>query len=95
MVDASLSPRRVHRLEWVLSAKPPRGKRRNALNRPVSDRHSKDIVRRWNREIEAEIRREAARRNPNRRWKAVSWTALWLVWLACLVLLLTYLKKLY
>ena len=63
----------------------------------MSDRESKDIARRWNREIEAEIRRseEAARRESEGPWKAVTWTALWLVWLALLVLLLLYLKTLH
>jgi hypothetical protein len=59
----------------------------------VSD--SKDIVRRWNREIEVELRREAARRDRGEPWKAVALTALWIAWLACLVLLLTCLKTLY
>jgi hypothetical protein len=53
----------------------------------VSDSDSKDIVRRWNREIEAELRREAARRDRNGPWKAVTWTVLWLIWLAFLVLI--------
>ncbi len=61
----------------------------------VSDSKSKDIVRRWNREIETEIRREAARRDQNGPWKAIAWTALWLIWLALLVLLLLFLKKLH
>lgn len=72
-------------------------KRRNALNPAVSDSDSKDIVRRWNREIEAEIRRreEAARRKRDGPWKAVAWTALWLAWLALLVLVLVFLKMLH
>ena len=74
----------------------PRGKRQAVPDRDVSDSDSKDIVRRWNREIEAEIRREAAgRRDRGRPWKAVGWTALWVAWLAGLVFLLTFLKKLY
>jgi hypothetical protein len=61
----------------------------------VSDNDSKDIVRRWNREIEAEIRREAARRDHKEPWKAVTLSALWLVWLAFLVLMLMYVKTLH
>ena len=61
----------------------------------MSESESKDIVRRWNREIETEIRREAARRDEDGSWKAIAWTALWLVWLALLVLLLIYIKKLH
>jgi hypothetical protein len=68
------------------------GKRRNMA---VSESDSKDIVRRWDREIEAEIRREAVRRDQDGPWKAIAWTALWLVWLALLALLLMFLKKLY
>ncbi|MGD9614290.1 MAG: hypothetical protein AB7H90_07260 [Alphaproteobacteria bacterium] len=58
---------------------------------------SKDIVRRWNREIEAELRRReaAARRDREGPWKAVTWTALWLAWLALLVLVLLHLKTLH
>ena len=58
---------------------------------------SKDIARRWNREIEAEIRRReaAARREGGGPWKAVTWTALWIAWLALLLLLLIYLKMLH
>jgi hypothetical protein len=61
----------------------------------VSESESKDIVRRWNREIETEIRREAARQDDRGPWKAVAWTALWLVWLALLIVLLMFLKKLH
>jgi hypothetical protein len=61
----------------------------------VSERDSRDIVRRWNREIEAELRRETAYRKDDGRWKAVAWTALWLLWLALLALLLMVLKKLH
>ena len=60
----------------------------------MSDSDSKDIVRRWNREIEAEIRRETARRDRNGPWKAVTWAALWLVWLGFLVLVLMSIKTL-
>ncbi len=61
----------------------------------ASESESKDIVRRWDREIETEIRREAARRDQDGPWKAIAWTALWLLWLALLVLLLMYLKTLH
>ncbi|MGE0260787.1 MAG: hypothetical protein AB7H71_13100 [Alphaproteobacteria bacterium] len=64
-------------------------------NVATSEGEPKDIVRRWNREIEAEIRREAARRDEAGPWKAIAWAALWLVWLVLLVLLLVFLKKLY
>lgn len=62
----------------------------------MSDNDSKDIVRRWNREIESEIRREAAaRRDRKEPWKAVTLSALWLVWLAFLVLMLMHAKTLH
>ena len=60
-----------------------------------SDSDSKDIVRRWNREIEDEIRREAARPGSDGPWKAVTWGVLWLLWLALLVVLLLHLKALH
>ena len=61
----------------------------------MSDSDSKDIVRRWNREIEAEMRREAARRDRDGPWKAVTWTALWVAWLALLILVLIHLRTLH
>jgi hypothetical protein len=63
----------------------------------VSDSDSKDIVRRWNREVEADIRRReaAARQEGQGPWKAVAWTALWIAWLALLLLLLMYVKALH
>jgi len=62
----------------------------------VSDSDSKDILRRWNREIEADIRRREAaeRREGEGSWKAVTWTALWVGWLALLILVLIYLRAL-
>jgi hypothetical protein len=44
------------------------------------ERDSKRIVREWNREIEAEIRRLAARRDDG-KWSIVVWTVLELIWL--------------
>jgi hypothetical protein len=61
----------------------------------VSERNSKRIIRQWDREIEDEVRREAARNADAGRWKAVSWAALWLLWLAALVALLEYLRALH
>jgi type VI protein secretion system component VasF len=68
-----------------------------APNRELSDSDSKDFARRWNREIEADIRRReaAARREREGPWKAITWTALWIAWLALLLLLLMFLKTLY
>ena len=60
----------------------------------MSKRDSKRIIRQWDREIEEEIRREAARDGGNGPWKAVSWGALWLVWLAALVALVSHMKGL-
>lgn len=54
----------------------------------VTERDSERIVRQWNREIEDEARRaEARERANNGPWKAVTWTALWVVWLGLLVAL--------
>lgn len=60
----------------------------------MSERDSKRIIRQWDREIEDEVRREAARNAVGGRWKAVSWAALWLFWLALLIGLLDLLKTL-
>lgn len=49
------------------------------------DRDSKRIVREWNREIEADIRR-LAERDGEGRWKIVVWTVLELIWLVGLFL---------
>ena len=80
--------------------RPPNSSRRDApaaSNREVSDSDSKDILRRWNREIEADIRRREAAEREERRgpWKAVTWTALWIAWLVLLLLLLISLKTLH
>lgn len=48
---------------------------------------SKRIVREWDREIESEIRRLAARPDDG-KWKIVVWTVLEVVWLAGLVAVL-------
>ena len=48
------------------------------------ERDSKRIAREWNREIEAEIRRHAARQDDG-KWKIVVWVALEVIWLAALV----------
>ena len=70
-------------------SRPPEVPRRDAPaapNRESSDSGSKDILRRWNREIEADIRRReaAARQEREGPWKAVTWTALWIAgWPCC------------
>jgi hypothetical protein len=61
----------------------------------VTERDSKQIVRQWNREIEDEIRRAAAQDSEaDGPWKAVTWTVLWVLWLALLVLLFVHVKSL-
>lgn len=57
------------------------------------ERDSERIVRQWNREIEEEVRRAAAREAKSQPWRAVVWGALWLLWLAALVALLAQLKS--
>ena len=55
----------------------------------------KRIIRQWNREIEDELRRDAAARAAaGGRWRIVGWSALWLLWLAALVVLLGHFKLL-
>lgn len=58
------------------------------------ERDSKHIVREWNREIEADIRRLAARQQDG-RWKIVVWVALEAVWLLALVALLGLVSRLH
>jgi len=58
----------------------------------VAQDDSKRIIRQWDREIEDEIRREAARNAASGPWKAVVWGALWLLWLALLAALIAYAK---
>jgi hypothetical protein len=60
----------------------------------VTERDSKRIIRQWDREIEDEIRRDAGRDPDNGPWKAVGWGAVWLLWLAVLVALLSHVKGL-
>jgi len=60
----------------------------------VAERDRKRIIRQWNREIEDEIRREAARNNAAGPWKAVAWAGLWMLWLALLVALVVHVKSL-
>jgi hypothetical protein len=43
---------------------------------------AKRVIREWNRQIEAEIRREALR--DDGRWKIVVWVALEVLWLVAL-----------
>ena len=58
----------------------------------MSDHHSKRIIRQWDREIEDEIRREAARNIAGGPWKAVVWGVLWVLWLGLLLLLIAHTK---
>lgn len=60
----------------------------------MTEHDSKRIIRQWNREIEDEIRRDTPRDADNGPWKAVSWAALWLLWLGALVALVSQLKGL-
>ena len=60
----------------------------------MSEHDTKRIIRQWDREIEDEIRRAAARNTANGRWKGVVWGALWLLWLGLLVALLAHSRAL-
>ena len=48
--------------------------------------HAKRVVREWNREIEAEIRREVP--HDGGPWKIVVWVALEVLWLVALLAML-------
>lgn len=52
---------------------------------------AKRVVREWNREIDAEIRREA--RHDEGRWKIVVWVALELFWLAAIFVVLGFCSR--
>ncbi len=56
--------------------------------------HSKRIVRQWKREVEDEVRRESQRRDAAQPWRAVVYSALWLLWLVLLAGLLTHARVL-
>jgi hypothetical protein len=56
----------------------------------VTEHDSKRIVRQWDREIEDEIRREAARNAAGGPWKAVVWGTLWVLWLVLLAALIAH-----
>jgi hypothetical protein len=60
----------------------------------VSERDSKSIIRQWDREIEAEIRRETARQQDG-PWKAVVWGGLWCLWLGLLFGVIALIKPLH
>ena len=49
----------------------------------TAEHDTKRIVRQWNREIEDDNRRLAARADEG-PWRAVVWTALWVSWLLLL-----------
>jgi hypothetical protein len=55
---------------------------------------TKHIIRQWNREIEDETRRLAARKGEG-PWRAVVWGGLWLLWLGVLLGLIGLLRPLH
>jgi hypothetical protein len=56
---------------------------------------ARHIVRQWDRELADDRRREEAARRPRGPWRYVTWTALWLLWLAVLAGGLALLRPLY
>jgi len=61
---------------------------------PLSNPEVRRLIRQWDREIDAERRAEAARRHKE-PWRAVSWFALWLVWLALLLGVVGFIRPLH
>ena len=61
--------------------------RPSSIGNSLVERDSKRIVREWNREIEAEMRRLAAQRDEV-PWKILVWVLLEAVWLGALVVVL-------
>jgi len=59
----------------------------------VAQRDSKSIARRWNREIEDEIRRLAEARADRGPWRTAVWTVLWIVWICLLAAAFVHLKS--
>lgn len=59
----------------------------------VTRHDSERIARQWQREIDDEIRR-GERATADGPWRAVSWIALWLLWLVFLALLLGQIRSL-
>lgn len=72
-------------LEWV----PAAFRRSGGSGQNVAQDDSKHIARQWDREIEDEIRREAELNPAGGPWKVVVWGALWVLWLALLVSLIS------
>jgi len=60
----------------------------------LPDPEIRQIVRRWNREIDDDRRREGGHRDAG-PWRIVSWLALWLLWLGALVLLVELIRPLH
>jgi hypothetical protein len=61
----------------------------------MAERETKHIIRQWNREIEDETRRLAARAKGEGPWRAVVWGALWVSWLGALLALISLTKQLH
>jgi hypothetical protein len=60
----------------------------------IGEPDTKHIIRQWNREIEDETRRLAARKDEG-RWRAAVWGGLWLLWLGVVLGLLGLLRALH
>jgi hypothetical protein len=56
---------------------------------------TRHIIRQWDRELAADRRREEAAQRQTGPWRYVTWTALWLLWLAVLAGALALLRPLY
>jgi hypothetical protein len=68
--------------------------RRKPAGYAMAERETKHIIRQWNREIEDETRRLAARKDEG-RWRAVVWGGLWLLWLGLVLGLIGLLRPLH
>lgn len=61
----------------------------------MAERETKHIIRQWNREIEDETRRLAARGKDAGPWRALVWGAMWLLWLGALLALIGLMRPLH
>jgi hypothetical protein len=61
----------------------------------LSNPEIRRLIRQWDREIDDERRAAAAGRRDKEPWRAVSWFALWLLWLAVLIVLVGIIRPLH
>jgi hypothetical protein len=61
----------------------------------LSNPEIRRLIRQWDREIADQRRAETAGRRRKEPWRAVSWFALWLLWLAVLIVIVGIVRPLH